>query len=244
MLAVSFVGPDPNRTWSISKWRESCKSDILRCAVPASEGSDESRSARSRKFITWIGGSAAAWPLPARAQRPRMPVAGFFDFGLPSAIVIAAFRQGLAEAGYVEGQNLSIEYRWADGQYDRLPALAADLVSCQVAVIVATGSAGTALAAAAATSTIPIVVAAGGDPVAYGLAASLNRPGGNVTGVTMISTDSREAARSAARDGSASHDGCVPFWRPLVSELRERGGQRTWSGGCGWVAGHCCGSED
>jgi putative tryptophan/tyrosine transport system substrate-binding protein len=142
---------------------------------------------RRREFITVLGGAALSSPFPTRAQIG-MPVVGFLAAPAPApyAGYLAALHQGLRETGYVEGQNLLIEYRWAEGQYDRLPALATELVSSRVAVIVTIGGAPSALAAKAATSTIPIVFHMGADPVQLGLVASLSRPGGNVTGATLL----------------------------------------------------------
>ena len=181
---------------------------------------------RRREFITLLGGAAAAWPFTARAQQAALPVVGFLrDVSLPLPYRVTAFHQGMKETGYVEGQNVAIEYRSAEGQTDRLPLLVADLLRRQVALIV--GNTPAALAAKAATTTVPIVFASGGDPVKLGLVASLNRPGGNVTGVSFISTELgakqlgllRELRPGAARI-AVLVDPKFPTTEGFVSELR------------------------
>jgi putative tryptophan/tyrosine transport system substrate-binding protein len=145
---------------------------------------------RRRDFITLVGGAAVTWPLATRAQQPTMPVVGWLGSGLrqPTAHNVDAFHRGLAENGYVEGRNVAIEYRWAEGEYDRLPSLAVELVARHVTVLFAGSIAGAILAAKAATTTIPIVFASGDDPIKAGLVASVNRPGGNVTGASYFAS--------------------------------------------------------
>jgi putative ABC transport system substrate-binding protein len=141
---------------------------------------------KRRSFITFLGGAAAAWPLAARAQQPAIPMVGFLGASIPDDAYVTAFRRGLAEAGYVEGRNLAIEFRWVEGEYDRMPAMVVALLQRQPTVIAVVGSTAAVQAATAATEITPIVFAIGADPVKFGLVASINRPGGNVTGVSFL----------------------------------------------------------
>jgi putative ABC transport system substrate-binding protein len=157
---------------------------------------------RRREFITIFAGAAGMWPLDVRAQQSAIPVIGFLSGGSPNAYAgrVAGFRKGLNESGYIDGQNVTIEFRWAQGQYDRLPVFAADLVRQNVAVILSSGGDVAALSANAATSSIPIVTVSGTDPVKAGLVASFNRPGGNVTGASFVATELETKRLQILRD--------------------------------------------
>src|SRR5258708_24574501 len=169
-------------------------------------------------FIKTIGGAASAWPLAAWAQQPAMPVIGFLSSRSPheAAYVVAAFHRGLREGGYSEGQNVGIEYRWAEGQYDRLPELAVDLVRRKVALIASTGGIGAAIAAKQATSTIPIVFTVGDDPIKHGLVASFSRPGGNVTGIYNFISAIEAKRFGLLRDGVSAAGSSALLLKPSL----------------------------
>ena len=185
---------------------------------------------RRRELMLLVGGNALAWPLPARAQQPAMPLIGFLNSRSSgdTTHLVRAFRKGLAENGYVEGQNIAIEYRWAIGQYERLPALAVELVDRHVAILVATGGEPVAIAAKAATSTIPIVFVVSGDPAKLGLVANFSHPGGNSTGVSIFTSDIgakrlgllRELVPQAAKIGFLSNP-AFPTAEAQLNDVQE-----------------------
>src|SRR6516225_2028858 len=185
---------------------------------------------KRREFITLLGGTAATWPLTARAQQPALPVIGFLNSGSADAYPdrITAFREGLRQLGYVDGENVLVDYRWALGEYDRLPAFAAELVERHVSVLIATGGEPAALAAKSATSTIPIVFAIGGDPIKLGLVASYNRPGGNATGANILAAEMdgkrlellQELMPNAARVGLLLNPN-FPAYPTQLNELQQ-----------------------
>jgi putative ABC transport system substrate-binding protein len=181
---------------------------------------------RRREFIKAIAGSAVAWPLAARAQQPAMPVIGFLHAAsaVPTTPQLEGLRRGLAESGYVEAQNVAIEYRWADGHFDRLPALAAELVQRHVTLLISGGGPQTALAVKAATSEIPILFVMTDDPVKHGVVASLNRPGGNITGATFFSTALVAKRLELLRELVPAADGIAFLTDPndIESELEAR----------------------
>jgi putative ABC transport system substrate-binding protein len=198
---------------------------------------------RRREFITLVGSAAAAWPLTVRAQQPALPVIGFLDGWSPEGFdpYVAAFRQGLSETGYVEGKRVTIEYRWAQGEYNRLPTLVADLIQRKVAVIV-TGATPVTRAAKAASTTVPIVFVIGADPVKVGVVASLNRPGGNVTGVSFLA-NSLLGKQFEVLHETVPKAASIGFLESDQSECRVRHERRASSSGCAWAETVCRSSQ-